>query len=301
MAQLSRDQKAALLIRIPTDLLGKGDLDAIGEILDPGFVDHNPPLPGTPPGLEGVRQTVQMLRAGISNLMPDTLETIVEGDNVVLRWEGSGRHDGSFMGLEPTGKEIQMSGIMWARIGGSGKITDRWSQTNMLEVLQQLGVVPAMSGIFRALEPSVPDAGQSTPEENKALLTRYLEEMWTAGNLEAANELFHSQAVFPHAPMPMGPKGAVALVGMFRNAFPDMHVSVDDVVAEGDQVAARLRKKGTHEGPLFALAPTGRSVDFEELTVLKVAEGRILATWFESDQLAMMQQLGVAPEPPPSS
>jgi predicted ester cyclase len=295
LAQLSRDDAASLLTRIPTDILGKGDLAAIEEILDPAFVDHNPPMPGAPEGLDGVRHTVQMLRSGISNLTPDTLETVVEGSTVALRWEGSGRHDGTFMGLPPTGKDIHMAGIMIARIGDSGKITERWSQINMLSVMQELGLVPATSGVFRALVPSVVAGRATTPDENRELLGRYVE-MWNAAD-GVDESLFHPQAVVPHVPVPMGAKGAQALVATYRTAFPDLRVSVEDTVAEGDLVAARLRKSGTHQGPLFAIPATGRSVNFEELIVLKVADGRILATWFEDDQMAMMQQLGLGVQP----
>ncbi len=297
-ADLTRDEAAALVIRIPTDILGKGDMDAIDQILEPDFVDHNPPMPGAPEGIEGVRQTVQMLRAAISNLTPDKLVSIVEGTTVALRWEGAGRHDGMFMGLPATGKEIQMSGIMIAGIGATGRISERWSQINMMEVMQQLGVIPAMSGVFRALEPTL-EGGASSPEENKALVARYVEELWNAGNLDAADELFHPGSVIPHVPLPMGPAGAKAMVGMFRGAFPDVHAAVEDVVAEGDLVAARLRKTGTNDGPFFGMPPTGLPVDFEELLVMRVVDGKIIASWFEADQMAMMQQLGLGGPPPP--
>jgi predicted ester cyclase len=72
-------------------------------------------------------------------------------------------------------------------------------------------------------------------------------------------------------------------------------MSIEELIGEGDLVAFRLRQTGTHQGELFGIAPTGRPVDFEELALVRVVDGRMAVSWFETDLMTMMQQLGVGP------
>ncbi len=85
---------------------------------------------------------------------------------------------------------------------------------------------------------------------------------------------------------------------VFREAFPDFHMTVEDSVAEDDLVVCRFRQTGTHEGELFGIAPTGRTVDFGEMAICQIAGGQIVASWFQTDMLALMSQLGVGDEQP---
>ncbi|MGH9123071.1 MAG: ester cyclase, partial [Acidimicrobiales bacterium] len=78
---------------------------------------------------------------------------------------------------------------------------------------------------------------------------------------------------------------------------PDLHVTVEAIVAQGDLVAARLRQTGTHEGDLFGIPATGKAVDFEEIALVRMLDGKIFVTWFETDLVTVMQQIGVAPSP----
>ena len=90
----------------------------------------------------------------------------------------------------------------------------------------------------------------------------------------------------------------------YRQAFPDLHVTVEDLIAEGDRVAARLRFRGTHLGELDGIAPTGRRVDCTGIVISRIEEGKISEDWANFDDLGMMQQLRLIPEPgqqPPTS
>jgi predicted ester cyclase len=79
----------------------------------------------------------------------------------------------------------------------------------------------------------------------------------------------------------------------YRQAFPDLRVSVEDLIAEGDRVAARLRVRGTHLGELDGIAPTGRRVDCTGIVISRIEEGKIAEDWANFDDLGMMQQLGL--------
>ncbi|GGU97856.1 hypothetical protein GCM10010260_37340 [Streptomyces filipinensis] len=98
-----------------------------------------------------------------------------------------------------------------------------------------------------------------------------------------------------HAPVPMGMTGAQALKQVWSvllGAFPDIHVTVEDVIAEGDKVVARNTVTGTHRGEFRGVPPTGRSVSYGEIFVLRFQDGRIAEIWGVVDVLTQMTQLG---------
>jgi predicted ester cyclase len=84
---------------------------------------------------------------------------------------------------------------------------------------------------------------------------------------------------------------------MFFDAFPDLQGTVEDVVGEGDKVASRLRWRGTHQGELMGIPPSGKQVDFTLQAIHRIAEGKIVEGWVNYDTLGMMRQIGAIPEP----
>ena len=84
---------------------------------------------------------------------------------------------------------------------------------------------------------------------------------------------------------------------LFRSAFPDLKLTVEDMIAEGDKVAVRIVTRGTHEGELMGIAPTGRTVTINEQHVVHFANGKITEHWGVEDNLGMMEQLGVVQAP----
>jgi predicted ester cyclase len=126
--------------------------------------------------------------------------------------------------------------------------------------------------------------------------------IWNEGDYDLADELFHPDSVTPDAPqLPRGPEGCKEVARIFRTAFPDFHMTVEDTVAEGDLVVCRFDQTGTHEGELFGIAPTGRTVAFGEMALCQFAGGQIVSTWFQTDMLSLMSQLGVGGEAPAAS
>lgn len=133
-------------------------------------------------------------------------------------------------------------------------------------------------------------------EENKAIFRRFIEEVWNQGNLAVADELFAPNAVSPNAPqLPPGPEGVKIITTMFRSAFPDFHMKIGDLIAEGDKVIARFTESGTHLGEFMGIAPTGKHVEFTEIGILRIAAGKVIESWYETDMLSLMQQLGAIP------
>jgi steroid delta-isomerase-like uncharacterized protein len=133
-------------------------------------------------------------------------------------------------------------------------------------------------------------------EENKALVRRYFEEIWDKGNLDLIDELFTTNFV-RHGPT--GTEGEVrgleefkGLVSMYRSAFPDLQVPIEDLVAEGDRVVSRWRTRGTHEGELMGIAPTGNQASVTGILIDRISGGKIEEEWVDYDTLHLMQQIG---------
>ncbi|MFQ5794614.1 MAG: ester cyclase [Candidatus Bipolaricaulia bacterium] len=134
-------------------------------------------------------------------------------------------------------------------------------------------------------------------EENKAIMRRMIEELWNQGNMDVADELFAPDHTSPSAPdLPPGSEGVKIITTMFRNAMPDYHMTIDFMVAEGDQVAARFTQSGTHTGgDLMGIAPTDKKATWTEIGILRIKDGKIVESWYEVDMMSLMQQLGVIP------
>ena len=136
-------------------------------------------------------------------------------------------------------------------------------------------------------------------EENKALVRRQEEELFSSGNLDVADEIYAPDYVGHDPSNPEDVRGLEAAkqaAAEYRKAFPDLRVTVEDLIAEGDRVAARLRFRGTHRGELNGIAPTGRRVDCTGIVISRIEEGKIAEDWANFDDLGMMRQLGVIAE-----
>lgn len=134
-------------------------------------------------------------------------------------------------------------------------------------------------------------------EENKAKIRRIYEEVFNKGNLAVADELMAPNYVF-HAPGGQefkGPEGFKQYATMMRTAFPDLHITVEDMVAEGDKVVHRISTRGTHKGDLMGIAPTGKQITTTGIVISRFAAGKEVEVWASLDMLGMMQQMGVAP------
>ena len=133
--------------------------------------------------------------------------------------------------------------------------------------------------------------------ENKARVHRFYEEVFNRKNTAALDEFIDPQAVDHAAPAgaPGGIEGARQFVGMFLTAFPDVRFMVEDLIAEGDQVVARLTQSGTHHGIFLGIPPTGKRVQVTGIEIFRLAGGKIVEHWNSYDDLGLFQQLGVLP------
>jgi hypothetical protein len=131
-------------------------------------------------------------------------------------------------------------------------------------------------------------------ENNKKICHRFFEELHNNHNLKIIDELV-DKAVVSHDPFPGQAPGADGLketIQMFQNAFPDLHVEIRDMLAEGNRVMTRLSVRGTHAGPFLDATPTHNPVAYDEIIILRLANGKIVEHWAVADALALMQGIG---------
>jgi steroid delta-isomerase-like uncharacterized protein len=136
-------------------------------------------------------------------------------------------------------------------------------------------------------------------DDNKAVVRRQYEEGLNRRNLGIMSECLTADYVhhMPMSPEPLGLGPFEEMLNGFLAAFPDMQVTLEDLVAEGDRVAARTSFRGTHRGEFMGIPATGKQVAFTGNDIYRIVDGRIAEEWAQFDALGLMQQLGAVPLP----
>jgi steroid delta-isomerase-like uncharacterized protein len=133
-------------------------------------------------------------------------------------------------------------------------------------------------------------------EDNKAQVRRGYEEGFHQRNLAVFDELMASDYVWHFASTTVqGREPAKQLISRFLTAFPDGRYTIEDMIAEGDRVVVRQTFRGTHRGDFMGMAPTGKQVTVTEMEIFRIANGQAVENWTSSDDLGLLQQLGVVP------
>jgi len=134
-----------------------------------------------------------------------------------------------------------------------------------------------------------------------AVLLRYVDEVWNKGNLAAADAVVapgyrHHDPAF--AEQPGGLDGLKRLVARSHDTFPDIEITIEDLIAEGDRAVVRWTARGTHRGALLGIAATGRVVRMAGITVVRLSDGRVGESWTHWNSLDLLRQLGAVRLPP---
>lgn len=134
-------------------------------------------------------------------------------------------------------------------------------------------------------------------EENKAVVRRFIDEVFVSGNADAVDELAHP-GFTPHSWQGMKPG-----TGQLRQAvkrvsagLADVSMTIEDMIAEGDKVAVRLTAHATHRGEFMGMPPSGKSYTISETHIFRLKDGKVIEHWRDADMLGLMQQLGAMPE-----
>ena len=142
-------------------------------------------------------------------------------------------------------------------------------------------------------------------EPNKALSRRIFEEVWNQGRLHLIDDLVASNFTDYDPSLPggkvTGREGLKQVVQMYRTAFPDVHFTINDQIAEGDKVVTRWTATGTQKGALMSIAPTSKRSTVTGISIEHYKDGKAVETWGNWDTLGMLQQLGVVPTMAPAA
>jgi steroid delta-isomerase-like uncharacterized protein len=134
--------------------------------------------------------------------------------------------------------------------------------------------------------------------ENKTLVQRWFSEVWNEGRADAIDEMLADDAVIHGLGANLqGPAEFKRFHSAYRNAYPDVTIHIDGLVAEGDMVAVRWSASGTHRGDGLGFSATGRRAQFTGMAFVRVKEGKLVEGWNNFDQLGMLQQLGIVSLP----
>ena len=137
---LMSEENKTLERRMYEEIYNKKNMGAVEQFVATDWVCHPSP-PGMPPGLEGMKQQDAMTNAAFPDMQVKLEDIVAEGDKVACLWTATATHKGEFMGMPATGKQVTMKGIHIDRIAG-GKIVETWNYSDMMGVMQQLGMKP---------------------------------------------------------------------------------------------------------------------------------------------------------------
>ncbi len=247
------------------------------------FHDHINAQVDVPQGVEGVVMAHGMLHDSFNDLQFVVDEHTVEGDKIAIRVHAIGTQTGPFYGFPASGKTIQWTAHRILRVE-NGQFIEAWNEFDQVGILQQMGIIPSF-------------APPPNPEANKALVRRLYEEE-NKGNVDIVDELMspdfvmHGDALNPYQ-KGLEPLKAGAL--MTQAAFPDMVVTIEDIMAAGDRVIVRLRWTGTNTGSFMGLPATNKKITWTAMATNRIENGKIVERWFNSDVYSFLQQFGMIP------
>jgi steroid delta-isomerase-like uncharacterized protein len=136
----------------------------------------------------------------------------------------------------------------------------------------------------------------SSLEANKAVVRRFVDEIFVAGSADAVDQLIAPDAVFHTYPFGDDPRGGMrASIERVAAGLADVQFTVNDLVAEGDLVAARLTTAASHTGVFMGMPPTGKRYEIEELHLFRIRDGQVIEHWHQFDAMGMLRQLGASP------
>lgn len=314
---MSGDNKAVMR-RVYEEIFNQGNIALADELITPDCIDHavDAPMP-VPNGPGPIKGFVSWFRTAFPDAHWTIDDLVADGNEVAGIVTLRGTHTGEYRGVPPTGKEVNITGVVIFRVD-EGRVVERWGGFDALGLLEQIGIGAQMGQAMRQRPPSPagPPPGAAatlrseqkgerpvSEDEMRTIVHRVYEDVFTEGNEAVLDEVVAADAVDHAKPIaqrradivPRGPTPYKHFANRFRAGFPDMKWTVDDIMIDGDKVMASWTMRGTHTGPFMFIAPTNKDVTVTGMVVFRIADGKIVERWAESDNLGLLQQLGVVP------
>jgi len=290
VAAMSAKENKALLRRLIGEL-NKGEaaaMPAIEETCSPAFVQHNA-YGEEVEGLENYKRRVADLLRAIPDAHFAIDDILAEGDDVASRFTMTGTHTGNLqhvVDLSATGRKVTAQYVAIYRIK-DGKFVEGWERFDTLGVMRQLG--------FDITPPKT----TTSVEEVKALMRHWIDESnkGNAAALAVIDEICAPNIIVHGIAESTGLENYKRFVGEAHSAFPDICLTLHDMVVEGDKIAIRFTETGTHKGAFMGIPPTNKKVTIRGVEIDRIVGGKVVEIWSGLDVLGLMQQLGLVLKP----
>ena len=281
-----------------------GDDEALGALLAPDYRHVGAVV--TEQDRELHQERLRINREAFPDGQYELGDVFANGDLVAARWVFTGTLQGPYAGVEPEGQPVAVRGVHIHRVA-CGQIVETWNSGDALGLLRQIGALPSpppspRTPLEAQTSPVAATPGAECPpwtaEDTATIVRRWTEEALDTHELDVLDE-FVAEDLIHHAGLFVDEIGRDALKEDFvalLGAFPDSRWSADVIVATPDRAAVRWTGRGTHEGELQGMAPTGLPVVLTGINVYIIDCGQIVEGWSEPDSLGLLRQLGVVPE-----
>jgi steroid delta-isomerase-like uncharacterized protein len=291
------DESKRKFRHIPEMIMNRGQVDIADQEIAEDYVEHIPMPPGFPPGRQGFKDFALALRAAFPDLHYEVdhltnSDLIGENQKVVHRIVAHATHLGAWGPFPGTGRRMSWSEI---HIGlyVQGMLVEHWGNIDTLAIMQQIGAVPGwQEPVPLPPPPRLRSQTTTTFQQNAEIVRRYIHEVWNKAQFHVADELIHPRSI--HANLhqfPIGPEGAKRAAQLYRAAFPDLRLLIQDLVAEENAVAIRFTMTGTHLGNYYNIPPSGRSIEVQGCEIYRIGDGQIIEREMIADTLGLIGQL----------
>lgn len=259
--------------RLTEEAWNEGKLAVVDELLSPLCRVHDAAFPGIPPGPAGYKQHIRTCREAFPDFFCLIEDIIAENQEVVIHWTVRGTQKGRFLELEPSGKQVVVSGTSIHRLE-NGRIVELWSDWNPQALRAQTRV-----------------------DANLELVRGMIEEVWNNRRPEMMDD-YITRDYLRHSPSGelRGATGFRKDYDTYTGAFPDCRIRIDEIFSEGDRVTVRWTGLGTHKGKLMGIPPSGQKVTVPGLSIFRVQGGRVAEEHAVWDTLGMVKQMGAGVE-----
>jgi steroid delta-isomerase-like uncharacterized protein len=283
-------ENKAIVRRYFDEIMNDANERSIEELISPNFLftipTHGPAL-----GPAGEKAEVEMHHTAFPDVHFTIEDEFADAERVAIRWVARGTHLGPFLGIPATGKRFWIDGMGSYHIV-DGKMVENQVNEDSLNLLIQVGAIQLPSGNGE---------GQMTPEENNRIARDFFESAWNRGDFSVLDKYLSPDTVdysTLHGQPEHGSESFRQIISMFRSAFPDIHLNIEDEIYTGNKVVHRWMLNGTHQAPFMGVPATGKRVGFTGMTIVEMEGGKIRGRWSNPDIMGLMMQLGAIPPPP---
>jgi predicted ester cyclase len=283
-----------------------GKYDLAYEIISPNMTVHGAGGQQIGMGPDALIDLIRTWRTAFPDGYMEIDDLIVEGDLVGIRNTWRGTHQAEFYGIPPSGNRVTVTSVGLDRVQ-DGKVVEGWGELDMVGMMQSLGAMPmtgpgaVASGQDASWGPtrSEPGPAAASVADNKALLLRFIRAL-DGGDEGGVREVADQSDFVEHNPVwgTSDLDSVLEQTRMLRRALPDLQVRVDEqnMVGEGDQVAAHSILTGTHTGDdLYGVPASGKPITWTHSEFVRIRDGKIVERWVSADTLTLFQQAGVLP------